>query len=198
MAIVSVTELREYMNGISFNAFQVRAAQLVLDGTQEALELYLNRPVQPLHARERRCTNGLGDLPLSVTPVHDVLSLTPTGGSATPLEATLTPLASDDADRVWDSLPLHYSVVPGGLHLGVSGVWYDIEYIGGYNGYANNSLKQAILEVASRSMTVNHDDTLSIKDDIAREPANAGSMVKGWTEEELVRFDRIRRRVVIR
>jgi hypothetical protein len=47
-------------------------------------------------------------------------------------------------------------------------------------------------------MTMNHDDVLSIKDDFAREPANAAEIRKGWTPEDLAPFERLRRRTVYR
>lgn len=81
--------------------------------------------------------------------------------------------------------------------MGTPNTWFIAEYTGGYNGYIDDSLKLAILEVASRTMVPNHDDTLTIKDDVAREPVGQ-PMVKGWTPEELQQFDRIRRRMVYR
>ena len=59
-------------------------------------------------------------------------------------------------------------------------------------------IKLGILRVAAREMTMNHDDVLSIKDDFAREPANAAEIRKGWTPEDLAPFERLRRRTVYR
>jgi hypothetical protein len=200
MALVTVTDLREYMSGVSLNAGQMRTAQAVLDGTQETLELYLNRPVQPVQIRERRLSNSQGDLILSVTPVYKVISVRSLGQDTLyePSSDT-TALSEEEVDRVVDNMAVTNSVVPGGIYVGTTSAWYIVEYIGGYNGYVDNALKLAILEVASRTMTVNHDDTLTIKADMASEPSGGGiSQQKGWTDDELKRFDRLRRRVAYR
>lgn len=199
MALVTVSDLRKYMSDISLTANQQQAAQLVLDGTQQQLELYLGRPVQPVQVREKARSNGSGDLMLSVTPVHKIIDLRvlTSTGSVTPAVDT-TPLSAEEVDRIWDAMSVNDMIVPGGAYVGRWFTWYVVEYWGGYNGFTDDALKLAILEVASRTMTVNHDDTLSIKDDIAREPANAASIEKGWRQEELQRFDRLRRRIAYR
>ena len=199
MALVTVTDLREYMSDVSFSAGQNRTAQTVLDGVQQTLETYLNRPVQMVQVRERRRTNFDGDLVTTVTPVYKVLTMRllgqTTGTEYTTFDTTA--LSEEEADRVWDSMPVSDSIVPGGIYVGSPGQWYIVEYIGGYNGYVDDQLKLAILEVASRIMTTNHDDTLSLKEGIANEPSGQ-PLARGWAEEELRRFDRLRRRTVIR
>lgn len=199
MAIVTVADLRKYMSDISLTANQQSIAQTVLDGTQQQLELYLGRPIQPVQVREKARSNGSGDLTLSVTPVQKIIDLRvlTTTDSVTPSVDT-TPLSEEEVDRVWDAMSVSDMIVPGGAYVGRWFTWYVVEYIGGYNGFVDDALKLAVLEVASRTMTVNHDDVLSIKDDIAREPANAASIEKGWRDEELRRFDRLRRRIAYR
>lgn len=199
MALVTATDLREYMSDVSLSPGQMRTAQTVLDGVQQTLETYLNRPVQIMQVRERRQSNSSGDLVLTVTPIYKVLSLRPLG-AITPTTMTvfdITPLTPEDIDRVWDTMPGNNNVVPGGIYVSQPGAWYTVEYIGGYNGYANDQIKLAILEVASRIMTTNHDDTMSLKEGIANEPSGQ-PLVRGWTDEELRRFDRLRRRTARR
>lgn len=200
MALVTVADLRSYMSDISLNAKQQAVAQTVLDGTQQELETYLGRPLQPVQVRERRQSNSRGDLVLSVTPVYQVLSLRTVGSTefTTLQEPDTTPLTEGDVDRMWDAMPVSNMIVPGGVYAGRPGVWFIVEYVGGYNGFVDDALKLKILEVASRTMIVEHDDVLTIKDDIAREPSRAANMQKGWMEEELKRFDRLRRRVAVR
>ena len=200
MALVTVADLREYMSGISLSAAQIRTAQGVLDGVQQTLETYLNRPVQPMHVRERRRSNPSGDLVVTITPVYKVISVQAMG-QAEPTEYTheeVSPMAEEDVDRMWDAMPLDTAIVPGGIYVGNPGVWYTVEYVGGYNGYIDASLKLAILEVASRIMTANHDDTLSLKEGMVSAPPQGQPQFRGWTIDELVRFDRLRRRTVIR
>ncbi len=199
MALVTVDDLRKYMSDISLTANQQQSAIVVLNGTQQTLEMYLGRPVQPVQVREKRRSDGSGDLPLSVTPVHKIISIR--GASSTELTVPVqdtTPISASQAARLWDAMPLNSAIIPGGVYVGSAFNWFVVEYIGGYNGYVDDSLKLQILEVASRTMTVNHDDTLSIKDDVARETANAASIEKGWRQEELARFDRLRRRTAYR
>lgn len=199
MAVVTVADLRKYMSDISLSSNQQQTAQLVLDGTQQQLEIYLGRPIQPVQIREKRRSDGNGDLSLTVSPIYKVISLRQASASVpATLSTDTTPLSEDEASRVVDNLPEERIIVPGGVYVGRPFTWYVVEYIGGYNGYVDDALKLAILEVASRTMTVNSDDVLSIKDDIAREPANGPSTQKGWRQEELQMFDRLRRRTVYR
>lgn len=200
MALVTTTDLREYMSDVSLSAAQMRTAQTVLDGVQQKLELYLRRPVQPMQVRERRASNAAGDIILSVTPVYKVLSLRAYDqDEATAItEHDTTPLTAQEVDRMWDTMALNTMIVPGGINVARNGVWYTVEYIGGYNGWADDALKLAILEVASRIMTVHHDDTLSLKDGIANEPQGGQPLDKNWTKDELAQFDRLRRRMVLR
>ena len=200
MALVTVADLRKYMSDISLSSKQMDMAQLALDAAQQALETYLGRPVQPVQVREKRRSNSAGDLVLSVTPVHQVLSVRLSSATENTIPTDPTPIAltASDIDRLWDAAPTSYNIVPGGVYVGRSRTYYVIEYIGGYNGYADDFLKNQILEVASRTMTVNHDDTLTIKGDMAQEPSGAQQIKKGWTEDELKQFDRLRRRVVVR
>jgi hypothetical protein len=200
MAIVTVGELRSYMSGVSLTAGQVASAQLVLDGVQEELELYLGRPIQPVQVRESRRSDIMGDIALSVTPVIRVLSIRPITSTEV-TEYTTTPIdlsdVDDEASRNVDMAPEQSFIVPGGINVGYQFAWYTIEYVGGYNGWVDNAMKMAVLEVASRTMTVNHDDTLSIVDGLAS-PPQAAPTQKGWTDDELKRFDRQRRRTAYR
>jgi hypothetical protein len=198
MALVTVSDLRKYMSDAPLSANQAKIAQTVLDGTQQQLELYLGRPVQPVQVREKARSNGSGDLMLSVSPVQRVISFRTMFGAEQNLTQDVTPLSESEFSRLWDSMPENLGAVPGGLYVGREFAWFIVEYVGGYNGYVDEALKLAILEVASRTMTVNDDDVLSIKDDIAREPANAASFQKGWRPDELNVFNRIRRRIVYR
>lgn len=199
MAIVSVSDLRKYMSDISLSANQQQSAQLVLDGTQQQLEIYLGRPIQPVQIREKRRSDGMGDLSLTISPIYKVITLRSMSATeSASLSTDTTPLSEDEVSRVVDNMPEERIIVPGGVYVGRSFSWYLVEYIGGYNGYVDDALKLAILEVASRTMTVNHDDVLSIKDNIAREPANSPALRKGWQPEELQQFDRLRRRTVYR
>jgi hypothetical protein len=61
-----------------------------------------------------------------------------------------------------------------------------------------DSIMLAILRVAAREFQTNHDDTMSLRDTSATTPTDPVPVPrKGWQDDELRQFDRIRRRVVI-
>ena len=78
MALVTVTDLREYMSDVSLTNRRYAPQQTVLDGVQQSLELYLGRPYRS-QVREKRRSNADGDLMLSVTPVYTII-----GGASPP------------------------------------------------------------------------------------------------------------------
>lgn len=200
MALVTVDDLIEYMSDISLTMNQQASAQLILDATQQQLEAILNRPLEQIQVREKVRTDHTGEAVLSYSPIQRILTAQALNYS----QATVTALTPEvmqvtSAERVVDMQPLQNNIVPGGFFIGRPWTWYVIEYLAG--GIAHpyvDSVKLAILRVASREMTFNHDDVLSIKDDFAREPANAESIRKGWTPEDLAPLDRLRRRTVYR
>lgn len=198
MALVTVEELVEYMSQINLTDNQKIAAQQVLDGVQQQLESYLNRPLSPVRVREAGMSDWSGVVRASVTPIHSVISVEAMHGTAVEQEPTITPVPPEDAERIYDAISttkIESTVVPGGIYVGGTGAWYVIEYVGGYKGYVDDGIKLDIMRVAAREMTENHDDVLSIKTDFAAEP-NAPVIVKGWQDDELRKWDRQRRRVI--
>lgn len=200
MALVTVDDLIEYMSDISLTMNQQASAQLILDATQQQLEAILNRPLEQVQVREKVRTDHTGEAVLSYSPVQQILTVQALNYSQASVTA-LTPAVMQvtSAERVIDVQPLQNNIVAGGFYIGRPWTWYVIEYLAG--GIAHpyiDSVKLAILRVASREMTFNHDDVLSIKDDFAREPNNAESIQKGWTATDLAPLDRLRRRTVYR
>lgn len=199
MALVSVDDLTEYMSDISLTSSQRAAAQVVLDGVQQELETYLNRPLSPVMVREIGVADHSGFLQVSVSPVHQIVSIQPYLGDERTQEAVVTPLDRELNERTVDWLPVTgavTSVTSGHIYTGYPTGWVIVKYIGGYNGYVDDALRLNIMRVAAREMTMNHDDTLSLKDDFPREPANA-VQAKGWQPDELRKWDRLRRRVAV-
>jgi hypothetical protein len=88
-------------------------------------------------------------------------------------------------------------IVPGGIYVGVPGVHFVVEYVGGYNGYLNAALKMGIMRVAAREVSVHNDHTLSLRDGNAEQAAQSDNRPTGWTPEELKQFDRLRRRIIV-
>lgn len=208
-AVVSVDELIRYMSNITLTDAQKTDAAATLLGVQNELEMYLNRPVQPLHIREARMSDTTGYLNLSVSPIWRIIKTDMVETLFQPDPFFTPPVLSpmeDQTDVVRLSIdyvrastnfgdPL---LVPGGYYIGYPNAWYIVEYVGGYMGYFDNALKQAIKRVASREVQQNHDDTLSLRDDAATEGRSRDQRETGWTEGELKKLDRLRRRVLSR
>jgi hypothetical protein len=208
MAIVDVDDLRDYMSGIGLETSQWAAAEMVLDGVQHELELHINRPVQPTLVREWKSVQSDGYVRLSVTPVHTIRSVVSAEGAVSPdgTAFTLSPLDKTDFENNYaNKVPTAFNAYhpsKGGLYLtdvgwGMLGTFVVVEYVGGYVGWSDAAIRYKILEVAARIMTNNHDDTTSIADGVVRPASPDPVQARGWTEDELRRFDRIRRRVVV-
>ena len=197
MSLVTVDELQAYMSDVNLSARQWEVAQDVIDGVQEELEIYLNRPLELVQVRERVPADEAGYAILSVTPVRQVLSIESAHSSySEPTVITREPLNDADVTRLMDKAPSQNSIVPGGVYVGGARQWYIVEYIGGWVGYNDAGLKRKIKEVASRIMTARHDDTMSVKSGVANNP-DSDVTPQGWTEEELRSCGRLKRRVVV-
>ena len=113
-------------------------------------------------------------------------------------------LHPDAEGRVWPSATpiLSVSAPLGawilGNYLGGCG-WgpLTVTYIGGIDGQAGDAIRLAVLRAASREMTIRHDDTLTVKDLDARDVAVTDRRDPGFTDAELKKFDRIRRRTAV-
>lgn len=204
MSLVTVEDLIAYMNGVDFGELQTTAAQLVLDGTQSDLELYLSRNLTQVHVREKVSTDYNGEARLTYSPAQRILSIKPTNGAAVvptvivPDALQDTTLFAEEGVRVIDRQPSQMNIVPGGVFIGISRAWFIIEYLaGGFVTPYLPKIKLAILEVASRTMTLNHDDTVGVKGDVLGEVPNYHVVKKGWQEDELKQFDGLRRRTIV-
>lgn len=209
--LVSTDELTQYMGNITLTIKQKGIVEtVILPGVQQQLEVYLNRPVEPVQVREGLQPDEAGYLWFSVTPVHKVLSVKRTDGqnvvvtSYTPVELT-----GPGSERVWDAVgigmtdqPFRYQVpTPYAFEVMYpilsNRPYYVAEYVAGYNGFVDEALKVAITRVAAREVEMQFDDTQSLRGGTTEAAAPSDSRTKGWTTEELRQFDRLRRRVVV-
>ena len=179
MSLVTVNDLQEYMRDIDLTSSQQDAAELIISGVQGELERYCNRPLEPCEYTEIVRSDATGYAYLLNTPVVSITSITMSGAlAATPISV--------------------FEQVQGGFFLGAPNYYATVVYTAGKNlfvGSELNAVRLAILRVAAREMQTNHDDTLSIKDGLEREPAPP--QPRGWQRDELLQFDRFRRRVAI-
>jgi hypothetical protein len=213
MAIVTGNEVVAYMGGLELTSDQMGVIEMIiLPGVQQELENYLNRPIQPVHVRESLRPDDTGFLMFRTTPIHQILSVTLSDGSTAGYAPTTPPTMSTIEDYrnydEWGEPELYgYQLegVPFGLGFGSiygypiigSRPFYRVEYIAGYNGYVNEGLKLDICRVAAREVEMQFDDTMSLRGGSAEAASNSDAREKGWTGEELVKWDRLRRRVAV-
>lgn len=210
--LVSADELRNAMGGVSWNTAERERAEFVLAGVQEELETYLNRPLEPVQIREAVVSDEAGVAYLSVTPVHKIVSVNWIGnyhdiGPQSP-EALFVPSPIDrdpligDDGRVIDLVGQSYSSFPtpiaGGVFLGGIRGWYVIEYVGGWIGASERGLKNSIIRVARREVeNTTNADQLSLRQGNGESATPGDTREIGWTMDELIRWDRLRRRVIV-
>lgn len=199
-SIVDVADFKKYMSNVNLDADQWASADLVLAGVQQELETYLNRPIQPIRIREVCHVDDAGYINLTATPVWEITEMVVVGGG-TPLPATVATLTMDDATVVANYIHNNYASgpmrVPGGVRVGyMPDTDILVDYIGGWDGYQVAGLKLAIMRVAAREMTAQNDDFLSLQSSTAQEGSKPDDRDLGWTVDELVRWDRLRRRVI--
>lgn len=189
MSIVSVPEFQNYMSGFRMTDVQGMAAQAVLDGVQSELEVYLNRNVQMRRVQETLPIQTNGTVHVSNSPIvelYGVYSSNMVSGAP-----STTPMILGVG--AWRSGSNYIRVG----YYGYGGGYVSVDYKGGMNGDKIPGLKLAIMRVAAREFAHNHDDGMTAQNTELRPPADPTPTPKGWTTDELARFDRYRRRVAI-
>lgn len=208
MTLVTVKELTDYMGQIQLTTTQEGITEsVILPGVQQQLENYLNRAVEPIHVRESVRPNDTGFLWFRHTPIHEILSVVRSDGATVTVDVTV-PTTIDDADlRILDEwgqpdlFGYQLETPFAGGYYGYPGLvqppYYTCEYIAGYNGYVNEGLKLDIMRVAAREVEMQFDDTMSVRGGTTEAASDSDTRTKGWTEDELRRWDRLRRRVAV-
>lgn len=211
--IVSVNELIRHMGGLNLNPAQWRDAELVLRATQDELEAGINAPVEVRLFRERIVADEMGIMRFGKTPVLKVIDVQDVKNTVIQIAdpTLILPPEAMDPDA-WKDIPgatgqedlasdvvqlLDYNQFGAGM-FGWSaqpGYPYLVRYVAGYTG-PKNWIKKGILEVASRNVVKNHDETISIKGGTMN-MGERPELAEGWTEDELERYSRIRRRVIV-
>lgn len=215
MAIVTVDELAPYLGGLTLTPEQEGIAEtIIIPGIQEELELFLNRPLEPVQVRESTYVDYEGKVTLSVSPVWRILSAQYSDGVVVPTTVYYPPVTSQDPSvqrRVdlsavgMGALPYRLPVSALGLSMASYGFGYGylnqtyliVEYIGGYLGYTDNALKMNVLRVVARECERMFDDTASVRQGQLEAAGESDKREKGWTEDELNRLRRLKRRVIV-
>ena len=165
---------------------------------------YLHRPVEPVRSRELVRVDRSGFVNVRHTPVTAVLRIQNYGSTLPAVPQNVvpnyTPATIPDVS-LSDYAPVNNGdniIVPGGVKYGNPGDHVLIEYLAGGSKRITDRLPQirlAIMRVAAREVQFMHDDTMSLRNAQASPLADTIPQ-KGWTREELQRFDRLRRRMV--
>ena len=188
MAVVTLPEFQNYMSGTRLSEVQVLSAQAILDGVQSELETYLNRAVQQRRVRETVAVSHNGYAHVSNSPIialYGVYRVNPVTGETGTTRLELPYGAWSPGQNM---IRVGYAATSMGP--------VSVDYLGGENGDKIPGLKLAIMRVAAREFAHNHDDGMSIQNTELRPPEDPTPVAKGWTVEELAKFDRFRRRVV--
>ena len=186
MSVVTLPEFQNYMSGIRMTEIQQLDAVAILDGVQSELEIYINRPLQQRRMTEQVECDPLGRVFLSVTPIVSVY-----GVYRTNIDGTQGEVVDPDA------LPQRWFTRGGNfLTLNRGGVFF-IDYLGGVNADIVPAVKLAIKRVAAREYVAKHGDNMVVQSTELRPPEDPTPIPKGWTDEELAKFDRLRRRTVV-
>lgn len=203
MALVTPEDLARYMSGIRMNEEQKRSAEDILAGVQSDLEDYINRPLEPMRSRELVRVDRSGYVNVRHTPVHAVLRVQDYGST---LPSRPDGVVGNYVPEESDALPLvDYApvdnganmIVPGGVKYGTPNGYVLIEYLSGMSALVVRALpkvKLAIMRVAAREFDAMHNDSVRVRGGSTE--ATPPPEKIGWTLEEKVEFDRLRRRVV--
>ena len=210
MAIVEIDELVAYMGGVMLTTDQQAVTtSIIIPGVQQELEMFLNKPVEPVLVRESTLPDCDGFITLKVAPAWRINSVRYSDGNTGPTTSTYYPpaLVPDHATtRVVDysiqgmaALPFRHNIHSLGLSAAYGwgyGTYVVIEYIAGYLGIYDEALKLGILRVCAREVQHMFDDIVGLRSGTVEASQTSDDRRKGWMPEELDRFRRLRRRVI--
>lgn len=187
MSIVDVENLKDYMSNFDMDSDQESAAEIILAGLQKELERYLNRPILTKTITETVPTDTVGLAVPSYTPVISIIKI----HFKSSFFVNSVSQEFDITDYAW---------MPEGIYTGIRNDQVTLTYEAGL-GLADDELddlKLGILRAAAREMTTRHDDTLSVKELAATNEGEPPPQWQyGWRPEELEKFDRLRKRVIL-
>lgn len=176
--LVSVNEIREYMNLPHFSTAQQQTAERVISGLETRLRRYLRTPLTPEDVvGERAWVDGQGYATLKVTPINSVTSVA--------LDSELT--AGTQA------LDGEFKVTGTSIYVGwpYSHQHVVVDYNGGPDHTDRDDMKLAIMDVASRILAPRHDEgrtVTGLQVDQRDEQANPERRPMQWTPDELEQF----------
>jgi hypothetical protein len=206
--LVPVSDFLDYIRDPTFD--QVLAKR-ILAGNQKALERYLNRPVEPMLVREAVMPDAAGYAWARVTPVWTVLSIEYNGSVTNVSQQAVADLPDNTGlKEQFDMGVIGMQPLPSRVYVGMGGVPLSAElqlllgpppvtlmtYVGGYFGDMTEDMKLDIIRVSAREVAHNFSEFAGLHDSTYQQADQADPRQKGWTDDELKRYDRARRRTV--
>jgi len=203
--LVSIAELKTYMD-ISLTNRQEDAAELVLEGLQSELEMFLGRPIEVQTFTEDHVItaefqgvpaasffydyslDSTGDvLPYIQPPAAVYLRNTPV------ISVDSVTIRNPEGSPVVQVAERDYIVRRYGLELyrAFPNDIVTVEYDGGLDGSSIKAFKLMILRAATREMQNMHDDVVGVKD---LNPRNVAPLETGFLEKELMAVKGYKRR----
>ena len=220
--LVTLDKLLDYMGGVKLtDKQQTITSEVILPGIQQELEEHLNRPVEVVYVREQLIPNEFGYIVFTVAPVKRINFIADPGGNLLtlpPAPPALPPFspphgverALDLTSNINESFQFYVGGVTTGWdnwnsptlfppYSGDANVipTYTADYLGGYDGIYDEGLMTAICRVAAREVERQFDDTQSLRSGQQDASEDSDRRDKFWTSEELERWGRLRRRVVV-
>lgn len=202
LELVSVDELVDHMSGITLTETQREAAARILRGSIRGLERRLNRKFRPTATTETVVGDVTGWAPLQNSPVISIDTIDGQPLAAVPTYATDVWAVSSLTGLYQGSYSL-YDHTPNGVFVGQF-TRRTVGYTGGFGLDLDElaDVRLAIMEKCAGVMTNRHDDTMSVKELQTRDDstnARIGRKLESveWSEEDLIPFLTLKRRVVV-
>lgn len=205
--LVPVSDFLDYIQDPKFD--QVLAKR-ILAGTQQGLERYMNRPAEPMLVREAVNPDAQGYVYARVTPVWRLISIEYNG---TLTDIGMTAVADLPTDtgipQQFDTAVVGMAPLPSRVYVGNASPTYVpdlllgpppltvMTYIGGYFGPQTDDMKLDIIRVSAREVAHNFSEFTGLHDSTYQQADQADNRPKGWSDDELKRYDRARRRTVV-
>lgn len=205
--LVSIADFRRALGGRKLTEGQESEALRILSSRQQDLENHLNRPVEAVLVRQNVIADNTGFVIFKVTPIWQILSMEVVTAEYVNAQMPVytppvlsRPTGYPTDMRVVDTIGTPFTgwkIVPGGVRTWYPYAPFLITYVGGYKGYVDDSIKNAIITVAKREYLRFFDHGVGEQGGSPQASNQADPRPIGWTDEELKQFDRIRRRVAV-
>lgn len=210
MALINLQDLLNRMDNPAITDSEESYIEtVILPGVQEELESYCGRPLERKQVRERLNPDCEGYVWFSMTPVWQIISVVHADGTpasyappAVPAYVPSTDPNIADIDLVgsaWSEFTYKAYIQPlnpYGIYFNAAPFYY-VTYIAGLDISNDASAKSEMYEVAKRQVNEMFVKDMGIRHGSVEQANNADTRPPMWTPDELVKFDRYRRRIAV-